>query len=307
MKFRDSIHGTDYWGVYFSKICRKVESPKNEVDYIIKKILAEKKNIAVLASGGIDSELLIKLIARYTNITALVFRFVIQNKIINEHDLHYIDLLQKDNNIKIIYQNLNLETFWKSKWFWTYLKNYRCTSPQLPIHAYICELSCKQGYFPILTEMQPELKMFDNGTFHFEEKEKDYSIVKYLRDNNIDCLESPLQSNPEILYSILTSKKMKDYIVNPQGQMDSSFFKRDQYQSWFDIELQERPKFHGFEGSENIDNYYRKLIYDTFKYDDVRLYIPYQVLVSSLESNNRLFLTSDNDVHVLHRKGLNLI
>lgn len=304
MQFRDSVHSKSAWGVYFSKIFRPTLSPLQEVNSIISDTLSKKENIAVLCSGGIDSEIIAKLFAQHSKITALVFEFEFQNKIINQHDLEYVDCLI-DPNIDIVVKKIDLESIWESSWFWDYIKRYRCTSPQLPIHSYMCEAASKMGYYPVLTEMQPELKMFENGSFHFEEKEKDYAVVKYLRDNNIDCLESPLQCNPEILYSILTSNDMISYIKNPQGFRDSSNFKREQYQNWFNIELKERPKFHGFEGSEDIDNHYRKQIYDRFTYDDIRLFIPYNTLISSLESNDRTFYTTDPDVHVWFRRGFN--
>jgi len=307
MNFRDTHHYIDSWGIYFSKITRETSSPAIELDLIINNTLAKNKKIAVLVSGGIDSELIVKLFARHTQITALVFRFMFQNKVLNQHDLDYICYIQQDNNVEIVIKDIDLELLWDSDWFWNYIKNYRCTSPQLPVHAYMCEEASRLGYYPVLTEMQPELKMFADGTFYFEEKEKDYSVVKYLRDNKVDCLESPLQCNAEILYSILDSKEMKQYIQNPQGHMDSSHFKREQYENWFNLEIIERPKFHGFEGSEHIDNYYRKLIHDKFGYDDIRMFILYNTLLLSLKTEDRLFMTNDSDVNVWFRRGFNPI
>lgn len=306
MKFRDSIHLTNAWGIHFNKISRGVGKPYDEFKSIINQIHKQYTNIAVLVSGGIDSELVCKMFAKKQKVIAVAYKFLYEGVVINQHDLEYLKHL-KSNNITLISKEIDLKYFWESSFFSDFLKKYRCTSPQLPIHAYICHDVSKLGYFPILPEMQPELKMFADGSFHFEEKEKDYAVVKYLKDNNIDCLESPLQCNPEILYSILTSPEMLAYINDPQGHADSSVFKREQYQEWFDIELIERPKFHGFEGSENIDNYYRKLIYDEFNYDDIRMFIPYQTLVSSLEKTDRLFMTTDPDVHVWVRKGFNPI
>lgn len=306
MNFRDSVHLEKSWGLFISRIKRGVRTPIEEIEIIIDG-LKNKSRVAVLSSGGIDSELMVNLISRKMPVAAVAYKFIYENRILNSHDLEYLSGISDNINVTVKEYSIDLKEFWNSSWYWDFIKKYRCTSPQLPVHAYMCELAYKQGYYPVLTEMQPELKMFEDGSFHFEEKEKDYSIVRYLRDNKIDCLESPLQCNPEILYSILTSIEFKNYMKQPENQRDSSAFKRQQYQSWFNVDLIERPKFHGFEGSEDIDNYYRKQIFEKFGYDDIRLFIPYNVLINSLCTSDRLFLTSDPDVHDWFRRGFNPI
>ena len=109
MKFRDSVHQFDTWGIYFSKIYRPVLSPLKEIELIINSVIANKENIVVLSSGGLDSEIIIHLFSKKIPITVLSFEFIFQGNVINSHDLAYLDCIAGLKNVKIITKIIDLD------------------------------------------------------------------------------------------------------------------------------------------------------------------------------------------------------
>ncbi|AVH84973.1 hypothetical protein RsoM2USA_44 [Ralstonia phage RsoM2USA] len=309
-KHRHTYHSRDRWCMDIGGISRNVGSPRSELDMVVDKIIADagSKPIAVLASGGIDSELMMVALGEKTLIHAIHYEFLYNNQTLNSADTEEFFtsqmLIPFADCITYDVRRINLNAFWGSYFYDNFLTYAVCPSPQLPIHAFMATSLINEGFYVVLTEMQPELKVLDDGRVMFEEKEKDYAVANYLK--GMMCCESPLQSTPEIMYSILTSNTFKKFAENPTAK-DSAEFKRDQYREMFDIDLVDRPKLHGFEGFEHIDNKYREKIYQRFAYDDRRLFIPYDTLIYKMENGGFEVEPDSDGVFMYTRKGFNPI
>jgi hypothetical protein len=270
------------FAITIPKVTRPFGTPFEELTRITDEL---PDQVSVLASGGVDSEFMIKWLAKTKKVVAVCYKLIYDGKVINQHDIEWIDQLK--DVCQIEYKTLDLQSFWESNWFWEYVERYKCTSPQLPIHAYMAWLGSAESFF-ILTAVHPEPKCF-SGTTWVQEREKDYSVVAELHGRN--CLVSPLRANSEMLASLLASDEFKNF--HTFGIIDGRERKSLQYFEWFGIQTQIRPKYHGFEGSSEIDNQMRKRIFERFGYSECHLYIPYQTILENLQKEDAIYSTSD--------------
>jgi hypothetical protein len=281
MKHNDYTRiNTDHFGITLGK-ANAFGSPEEELTKITRRL---PEQITVLVSGGADCEVIVKWLVRLgKKVTAVCYRYLYGGKCINEHDIKWVDELATICPIQ--YKTINLETFWHSKWFWQFLNVHKCTSPQLPIQTYMTFVESMER-FTILPAIHPEPKMV-NGVTHIQEREKDYAVLKYLVGEN--CLVSPLRSTPEMIASLLSSEEFTQF--HTFGISDGRDRKHIQYKSWFDIDIKPRQKYHGFEGSEDIDNMMRTRIYQKFRYSESWIFIPAQEMLANLLAKSTTYST----------------
>jgi hypothetical protein len=240
-------------------------SPSEELQKITDKLPLE---LTVLVSGGADSEVMAKWFARAGKIvTAVAYRIIYEGRLVNEHDLEWVKEL--DNICPIVYKDFDLKKFWESPWFDAFVGSTKCTSPQLPLHAMLA-IKEEQKSFVILPSIHPEPKFCWNATY-VQEREKDYIATKHLSKYR-KIMVSPLRANSEIIASIMTSPEFRDF--DKFGLADGRARKPEQYMEYFGIDIKPRPKYHGFEGSEDLDNGMRQKIWDKYKHSEVHMYIP---------------------------------
>jgi hypothetical protein len=242
------------------------------------------QSITVLVSGGADSEVMAKWMAGHgKDVTGVAYRFLYEGKCVNEHDLAYVPEL--DSHCKLVYKDINLDVFWESKWFWDFVAAYKCTSPQLPIQAYMAMVESMER-FTILPAIHPEPKIV-NGATHIQEREKDYSILAYLQGFN--GAVSPLRSTPEMIASLISSPEFTDF--HTFGVSDGRDRKHLQYKQWFDIDIKQRQKFHGFEGYEHIDNEMRERIFLKHGYSESWMFIPADEMLENFKTKETVYST----------------
>jgi hypothetical protein len=231
--------------------------------------------LTVLVSGGADCEVMTRWMVRAgKDVQAVCYKFMYKGKCVNEHDIAYVSELAGVCPVK--YKTINLEIFWSSNWFWSFLEQHKCTSPQLPIQAYMALIESMER-FTILPAIHPEPKML-NGVTHIQEREKDYAILAYMAGEN--CMVSPLRHTPEVMTSIISSNEFTNF--HTFGIDDGRDRKYLQYKEWFDIDIKPRQKYHGFEGSEDVDNMMRQKIYDRFGYSESWIFVPAQEILDNL-------------------------
>jgi hypothetical protein len=270
-------------------------TPQEELTKISKTL---PQQLTFLASGGADSEAMIKWFANAgKDVEAIAYRLMYNGDFVNEHDLAYVSEL--DGICPVTYRDFDLEFFWEGSWFWTFVEHYKCTSPQLPMHAFFAFLSSCHNH-TVLTSVHPEPKHFRDTTF-VQEREKDYAVTRFLRGSR--CLVNPLRSTPGILASIMDSEEFRNF--HTFGIVDGRERKSQQYKDWFDVDIKPRPKYHGFEHHSALDNKMRMRIWDKFKYSEVHMYLPANELVENMKpgvstySSNKYLKIMYEDCHMI--------
>lgn len=282
----------DDFQITIPKLTRDVLSPLEEAKLLID-LLPNK--ITVLCSGGVDSEVFAKLLARFgKNVSAVCYEFVYDGTVINEHDLRWVSELE--NTCNIVKKSLDVKKFWASDFFFKFISDYKCTSPQLPIQVFLAEEESKNE-FTVLTAVHPEPKCFDSHVW-IQEREKDYAVTEYLAKNE-NCLVSPFRSNSEMMFSMLQSSEIRNFAEF--GLRDGRTRKPNQYKQWFDIDVKSRPKYHGFETFQLEDNAMRDKIWNLHKYSEVHMYIKVEDLL--LNSDKDASYSTLNEVKVIYNSS----
>jgi len=273
------------------KVTRPFGTPQEELDLIVKRM---PRDVTVLVSGGVDAEVMAKYIAKTKNVTALCYRLYYGDRFINKHDVEWVKELNDVCDIE--YEDFDVKHFWESNWFWEFVKTHKCTSPQLPLHAFMAFIE-SSIQFTVLPAIHPEPKHFKDTTW-IQVREKDFSVVAALEGKK--CLVSPLQSNSEILGAMLSQPEFKNF--HTFGVTDGRARKSQQYFDYLGIETKPRPKYHGFEGSEDLDNGMRDRIFNMFGYSESHLYVPYKDMLDNLKADTT-YSPSDKYLQILDTRS----
>lgn len=268
-------------------------TPKEELQKIADDL---PHKLTVLVSGGADSEVMAKWFAKAgKDVKGVAYRLLYDGKLINEHDLEWVKEL--DTVCPIVYKDFDVREFWGCNWFWTFITHFKCTSPQLPIHVYLAinESDIYNGRHIILPSIHPEPKHFRDTTF-IQEREKDYVVAEFLKYFH-HITVSPLRSTPEIIASILSADEFKNF--HTFGLVDGRSRKPQQYMDYFGIEIKARPKYHGFEGSEDLDNGMRQKIWNAKKYSEVHMYIPADEMLKNMKTGDFTY-SSDKYLKIMY-------
>lgn len=240
--------------------------------------------VTVLCSGGIDSEAMARLLAKCgKEVTAVAYILVYQDKNVNEHDLKWVEGLRGVPNIRVTYQYFHLDWFWKSSWFWNFFKQFKCTSPQMALQSMLT-LEQSLGSFTVLPAIHPEPKMWGDEVV-VQIREKDFATLRCLKYQN--CMVSPLQSNASMYASLLSSNEFQNFASF--GLQDGRDRKPEQYKEWFDLDLQRRPKYHGFEMIQEEENQIRKEIYNRFGYSESWMFVPVDILLRNFKRGSTAY------------------
>lgn len=106
------------------------------------------KTVNVLYSGGLDSELVLYLcMIHKIPVTALTMRLLINGYPINTHDLYYSEKFCRENNVRQVILDLDVEAFFNNGEHIKYLKPYLITEPHVSTHFWLFEQS---DNFPVL-------------------------------------------------------------------------------------------------------------------------------------------------------------
>lgn len=98
------------------------------------------KQIEVLYSGGMDSEVAIKsCLLNKIPVTATTLRLNLRGSPINTHDLYYSEKFCRSHGIKQNIVDLNIEPFYNNGVFLDYLRPYNITAVHVATHFYLLE------------------------------------------------------------------------------------------------------------------------------------------------------------------------
>jgi hypothetical protein len=178
---------------------RPVYSLKDEFIQVLQKHANER--ILIPMSGGIDSECIAEAaLASNVDFTAITMRYIVDDKYMNDYDTQYAFDFCKDNNIKHISVDLNLNWFYETGEYIRYAIDYQCRSPQLACVLWL--LDQYKDYFPvvpgdliyarmrIVPELVPMVYLY-------------YCYHRYFAKTGRPGIGSLMQYNPEIILSTL--------------------------------------------------------------------------------------------------------
>lgn len=284
----------DNFQITIPRITRIPRKPNIELAVIASELPDE---VRVLASGGIDSEAMIKALSATKKVTAVVYKIYYEGELINEHDLAFIDNIF-DSCAKAEFKQVELADFWSSSFYKNFLKRHKCVSPQLPLQAWMALNESNYG-FTILPAIHPEPKQI-NGEVYVQIREKDFAIEHELAGFR-NILVNPLCNSSEIIASILMCEEFRSFAEF--NLKDGRARKTQQYQEYFGVYCPPRPKLTGFEKIQSIDNQKRKEIWDQYHHSSVDLYIKAEEMLANLFLIDATYSTLDNKYIKVIEKG----
>lgn len=165
----------------------------------------------VLYSGGIDSEfVLYSLVKNKIPVTAVTMIIKVKDCIVNTHDLYYAEKFCRQNNIKQVFHTLEVEDFFKSGRYETYLIPYSITEPHVATHLWLIE---KSTDFTIIGGDWPWVQC------HIENKKLSpfklnySSYERFMTDKNIQGIGNMLSYSYELAYSLSKMQMLSPFNV----------------------------------------------------------------------------------------------
>ena len=237
---------SDTWNVKYGRCKRKPDNFRAECVNAAKLIKeSTTKDIYVLLSGGVDSEIVARsFIEADIPITCLIARF---NDDMNEHDISYAFDFCDEYNVKYIIIDINIYDFWK-KDLYKYASMSKCISPQLILPMWLSDQV--DGYTIIGAG---ECYMVQNFYHEFElwEKEKIASWYRHYMINDKEGCPGFFQYTPELMLSFISD----DIINNIEDRVEgySTYFEKNEVYHHHWSTLKKRLIFTGFEKFKNLD------------------------------------------------------
>ena len=91
-------------------------------------------NITVCCSGGLDSDVMLRLFHKHRNVKCLIGRWMDNGVCYNDYDIQYAVQTCEELSIPYKYVDVNFANFFDNGEFISYATAYKCSSPQLCLH-----------------------------------------------------------------------------------------------------------------------------------------------------------------------------
>ena len=240
----------------------------------ISDILADKDDIHLCLSGGLDSQFsLMYCLELNKNITAYTYRSFWKDTIVNSEDVYIAEQLAKKHNFVHHVIDIDLYEFFNKNKHFEYGPKFLNKSPQLSVHFYFIELLKKTydidhillGGDPPLFRYNPKLK----------ETSKNFSIVgeKFFQDVmaqyyyfcesiGVECIRDIYFHSPEATYTAYqnnldTLKKFKVYTkmsdaIKDRNRKDVYTYKYHYYKNIIPDLIPQKSETTGFENLKKI-------------------------------------------------------
>lgn len=281
---------TDQWWVSYGPCQREPLSFREECLLAAKDIekAARGQPIWVLFSGGVDSEVALQSFYHAgVPVKAAILRF---EDDLNEHDIRYaFSACQK---LQIPYQvfDLRVRDFWKGIGF-DYARRTQCTTPQLITTMYLVDqlegfvvLGSGECYLTKIVpeDYQPGISPYEPSSWQMWEREKIASWYRHFQVRGRAGAPGFFQYTPELILSYLKDPFVADLANNRRiGKLSTKTSKLAIYQQHF--ELEDRPKFTGFEKLQEEDHFYRSQLEAMFPHSQQIVKTNYEDLLKMLE------------------------
>lgn len=241
--WRESLD--DKFNISYGKCTRRPQDFRSEVVNTVKylKEIATMP-LAVLYSGGVDSELVCRALHDAgIDFTAITF---VYNNDLNVHESKFAEAACKKYKWKQVTVNFDL-----IKWFQEDMhpmaEKYRIKYPEVSVHTKMLSIVNEMGYFPI--DCRGDINLInENNEIVWYETEESLVPTKYLQENGMEGCPRFFKYSPELIYSWLTNDmvlRWKRYNIPLKMPQLHNFKTIVYHDSWPD--LPPREKYTGYE------------------------------------------------------------
>lgn len=217
---------------------RTAEEPKSFSDMIYDCLKNRQcKQIEILYSGGLDSELVLRAcLANKIPTVALTMKIYIDGVIINTHDLYYSEKFCRENSVNQKFVEFHARTFYENGDYIQYLKPYYITSPHVASHFWLIE---QANHFPVMAgdySWPQQSKILSPHRLAFN------SYQKFMDNKSIYGIGNMLNHSLE-----LNLKMMQHHIMNYSDQNRIMLFRSKMYSSLGLGDFEPRSRSFGWE------------------------------------------------------------
>ena len=205
--------------------------------------------VYMLYSGGVDSEYALSIfLSLGMDITPVIINL---NPNYNDFDIKYATDFCNRKNITPLIVNLDFDQFVKSGKFLEVSKICRSEIFHRAATAYVAG---QLDGTVLLGDGEPYIKKNSNDDWNIEIYEHDYAVWNYFVAKGIYGTTHFNRYTPEMLLSFFADERMVDLSNNiVPGKLSSNSSKFIIYNRHCDLNLEERPKYHGYEKIENSE------------------------------------------------------
>ena len=241
----------------------------------VNKILANKFNINLALSGGLDSQFsLLMCLKLNKNITAFTYRTSWNGIYLNTDDVYIAELLCKKYNVSHHIIDIDLNNFFNTNQHFKYGEKFFNSSPQLSVHFYFIELLKTKynidhillGGDPPLMQYQSNFSSDNNIRMSGENFYQDIMAPYHLFCKSIDveCIRDVYYHSPEAVYcayknnlEVVTNKgihfeKLDDNMPEARYKQNKYLFKFQYYNNIINGLLPQISETTGFEKLKKI-------------------------------------------------------
>jgi len=205
--------------------------------------------IYIMYSGGVDSEYTVSVFKDAgIDFTPVIIKF---KNDYNSHDLEYALKFCRYKNLKPLIIDIDFDHFVKSGMMLEISKEIKSAVHHRAATAYA--IGQLDGTV-ICGEGEPYLRKNENDSWDVTIYQHDYAIVNYYKLYNIDGTPHFNRYTPEMMRTFLEDPRIKDLSLNQvPGKLGSDSSKYIIYNRDSNFELEERPKYHGYEKIEKLE------------------------------------------------------
>jgi len=205
--------------------------------------------VYMLYSGGVDSEYALSIfLSLGMDITPVIINL---NPNYNDFDIKYATDFCNRKNITPLIVNLDFDQFVKSGKFLEVSKICRSEVYHRAATAYVAG---QLDGTVLLGDGEPYIKKDSNDHWNIEIYEHDYAVWNYYVAKGIYGTTHFNRYTPEMLLSFFADERMIELANNTvRGKLSSNSSKFIIYNRNGDFNLEERPKYHGYEKIETSE------------------------------------------------------
>ena len=219
---------------YFVESCQAAEEIYN----------LKEGNLHIMYSGGIDSEYALSIFLHLgIPVTPVIIKLLPDY---NNHDIEYALKFCQKKNIKPIIIDINFDDFVESGKFEKVNEVAKSSVIMLPATCYALGLVdgsviCAQNEPHIVKDEKTDI-------WYYDEFEGEHCCNRYMDEYGIDGTSFFLGYTPEMFASFLMDPRMQDLANNKvPGKLGNNSSKYIIYNRNNNFNLEDRPKFHGYE------------------------------------------------------------